>query len=83
MKTNQDKWMEILRTYRVLDCATVEEFAAKYRKASRFTDMGDEYVDIIIASHHADIKELGYTAISRNESNTGGYITFIPKAAGE
>lgn len=62
----------------VTDAESVAEFADKYRKPERFRLLGDEYVNAVMESHYRDIKETGFTAISRHDNITGKYITFIP-----
>lgn len=63
----------------VKDCITVEEFANKYRKSERFIQRGEDYVNCVIKSHYEDIKQKGYTSISKHDNITGKHITFIPK----
>lgn len=63
----------------VTDVKTVEEFAKKYYKPSRFTERGPEYVEAILKSMKDDIADRGYTCISKHGSITGEFITFVPE----
>jgi len=63
----------------VQDCRTVEEFLDRYRVPSRYTGRGPEYVQVVINSYREDLAKRGYTAISRHDSLTGKYITFIAR----
>ena len=67
----------------VTDVASVAEFADKYRKHERFRSLGEEYVNAVMESHHKEIQETGFTAISRYESVIGKYLTFIPNSHGK
>jgi len=62
-----------------VDCKTAEEFAYKYRKAERFTHRGEDYIKAIMKSHLQELKDHGYTCISRHDNVTGEFITFIEK----
>lgn len=61
----------------VNDCKNVYEFALKYRKSERFTQQGENYVNVVMASHMIDLEERGYTLISRYDNVTGRMIGYI------
>ena len=76
--TDTNQIPEWIKSESVRDCANVEEFAYKYRKADRFLQRGESYVMAVLESHHQDIKTKGYTLISKYDNVTGELIAYYP-----
>ena len=78
LKSFKDK----IKSKAVNDCLTLIDFLNKYRLHNRFKgrdgkDWGFDYSKKIIESHENDLRELGYTSISKYESVTSKPEYFI------
>lgn len=65
-----------LRKYAV-QAASVEDFLARYLKASRYTGQGEEYAAVRLASAHAEFAAEGVVSLSHHDSNTGDVVAWF------
>ena len=70
---------EYIKKCAVNNCESIKEFAYKYRKPSRFTQQGKNYVDTVMQTHYRDIKDTGFTCISKHDNITGKFIAYVSK----
>lgn len=68
---------KLFSKYSVNDVNTVEEFCKKYYKYDRFTGRGSDYMNCVIESNKNDLEEDGICFITKNDSITGGTVSFI------
>lgn len=60
------------------DVQTIEDFFDKYRKKEKY-NITKEMRDCILISGKEEIKEKGYTCISKHDNITNNFICFVDK----
>lgn len=68
----------LFRKYAVQDVKNVAEFCNKYYKPERFQQQGEQYMKAVLDTCREEVKNQGYTIISKHDSITGKVVSFYP-----
>ena len=68
---------------KAVEADSVEDFLNRYYKPQRFRERGEEYAQILIASHQRDFDRDGYDIISHHDSVTGRVVAWFGPGTGK
>ena len=65
---------QLFTEYAVNDVNTPADFLARYYRPERYTERGEEYAAVLLASYTSDYERDGFVIISHHDSVTGKIV---------